>query len=109
MKREPAIAGRAQLTPGEDVPNPFVVVEDGRYLLFASQKGIFEHNLPVRSGPSLDRLGSPEDAFPDLPDWVQRGFTWAFLRGKQGIIPIYNMNLVIAADQYIAAVEISVT
>jgi GH43 family beta-xylosidase len=65
------------VTPGEDVPNPFVVVEDGRYLLFASQKGIFEHNLPVRGGPSLDRLGEPEDAFPDLPDWVQRGFTWA--------------------------------
>ena len=65
------------VTPGEDVPNPFVVVEDGRYLLFASQKGIFEHNLPVCGGPSLDRLGEPEDAFPDLPDWVQRGFTWA--------------------------------
>lgn len=65
------------ITPGADAPNPFVVVERSRYLLYASQEGIFRPNLQVRVGPSLDRLGPPREVFPDLPGWVQRGFTWA--------------------------------
>jgi beta-xylosidase len=65
------------ITPGEDAPNPFVLHERGTYHLYASQKGLFDHNLQVRSGPDLHHLGAEHDALPNLPGWVWAGFTWA--------------------------------
>ena len=65
------------ITPGEDAPNPFVLVEDGTYHLYASQKEFYGDNLQVRSGPDLHHLGPVHDAMPTLPSWVWAGFTWA--------------------------------
>jgi beta-xylosidase len=65
------------VTPGEDAPNPFVLHDGGAYYLYASQKGLYDENLQVRSGPSLDALGPVHDAMPVLPSWVHAGFTWA--------------------------------
>lgn len=73
---DPAAPARI-VTPGEDAPNPFVVLDDGRYLLYSTQESIYEPNVPLRVGPSLDRLGPPADVLPTLPAWATLGFTWA--------------------------------
>lgn len=65
------------ITPGEDAPNPFVLHEGATFHLYASQKGFYDENIQVRSGPNLRRLGPVHDAMPVLPDWVWAGFTWA--------------------------------
>lgn len=67
----------AIVTPGQDVPNPFVLVEDDRYLLYSTQESFFEPNVPLRTGPSLQDLGPPKDVMPALPSWAVQGFTWA--------------------------------
>jgi GH43 family beta-xylosidase len=73
---DPAAPARI-VTPGEDAPNPFVVVDGDRYLLYSTQESFFEPNVPLRTGPSLDRLGPPVDVLPTLPAWAMQGFTWA--------------------------------
>lgn len=75
-RADPAAPARI-VTPGEDVPNPFVVVDGDRYLLYGTQETFFSANVPLRTGPSLDRVGKPVDVMPDLPDWATQGFTWA--------------------------------
>lgn len=64
-------------TPGQDVPNPFILVEEDRYLLYSSQTGIDSPNISLRQGPSLDRLGRPTETLPVLPDWANAAFNWA--------------------------------
>jgi hypothetical protein len=65
------------VTPGEEVPNPFVFVEDDRWYLFATQISPFEHNLPVRVGRSRTSYGPPVETMPAPPPWSIPGFTWA--------------------------------
>jgi hypothetical protein len=65
------------VTPGEDVPNPFVLVDRGVHYLYASQPGIFDPNVPVRVGRSRETWAAPIDAMPVVPPWVGGGFTWA--------------------------------
>jgi beta-xylosidase len=77
------------ITPGVDAPTPFVLVDGGRYYLYASQS-IFPTIVPVGHGAvfvyapqiqvreSSDRIHWQvlKDALPKLPAWAA-GVTWA--------------------------------
>ncbi|MBK9180937.1 MAG: family 43 glycosylhydrolase [Acidimicrobiales bacterium] len=74
---DPDAPGRI-LMEGEDMPNPFVLVED-RYYLYATQR---EHlgtilNVPVRTSIDLIRWDLVADALPEVPAWAEPGATWA--------------------------------
>ncbi|MGH9919259.1 MAG: family 43 glycosylhydrolase, partial [Nitrososphaerales archaeon] len=65
------------ITPGANVPNPFVTKFKGRYLMFASQEIVF---IPVTLmvSTSLTKWGKKLlDPFPNLPRWAQTNFTWS--------------------------------
>jgi beta-xylosidase len=70
-------APAAIVTPDDDVPNPFVLVDDGRYFLYATHTGGLSPNVPVRVSDDRYTWSEPTDALPNLPDWVAEGFTWA--------------------------------
>lgn len=66
------------VTPGLDVPNPFVMYEDGRYLMYSSQIGFFDPSVALRV--SEFATSWPETAtevLPVLPAWADIGHTWA--------------------------------
>lgn len=65
------------ITPGLDLPNPFVLVDHGRYYLYSSQYTFYGPNIPLRSSTDLKNWSPETDALPNLPDWGQRAFTWA--------------------------------
>lgn len=73
---DPDAPGRI-LTPGQDVPNPFVLHERGTYYLYSTQENWLEPNVPLRSGPSMDELGPPREVMPKIPTWAEHGLTWA--------------------------------
>jgi beta-xylosidase len=58
-----------------DAPDPFVLADGGRYLLYSTQVGL--HNVPVATSPDLHQWSSPSDALPQLPVWAEGGRTWA--------------------------------
>ena len=65
------------ITPGANVPNPFVTKFAGRYLMFASQELVF---IPITLmvSKSLTKWGQKLlDPFPNLPRWAQTNFTWS--------------------------------
>ncbi|HLG92571.1 MAG TPA: glycoside hydrolase family 43 protein [Acidimicrobiales bacterium] len=80
----PAAAARI-VTPGMDVPNPFMLVGGGRYFLYSSQWGFYKPNVPVRESTRRDvwraapgdQWQGATEAMPRLPAWVRAGFTWA--------------------------------
>lgn len=67
------------VTPGVDVANPFVLVDDGRYYVYSTQTQTESRlaNVPVRVGPSMLELGLPKDTMVNLPPWARYGYTWA--------------------------------
>jgi beta-xylosidase len=65
------------VTPGEEVPNPFVLVGDGTYYLYSSQPNIYAEDLPVRTSTDRVRWSEPVDAMPSAPSWAYPGWTWA--------------------------------
>ncbi len=67
------------VTPGQDVPDPFVVRDSGLYYMFASQEQFFGANVPLMVSSSLtDWAGAQSfDAMPTLPPWAAPGFTWS--------------------------------
>jgi hypothetical protein len=66
------------VTPGQDVPDPFVLEANGMYLMFSSQNGIFSPNVPLEASTTLTDFEAPAiDAMPTLPPWAAPGFTWA--------------------------------
>jgi hypothetical protein len=66
------------ITPGLDVPNPFIIVEDGRYLMYSSQTGFFEPSVALRESSSLGKWDEPAvEVLPVLPAWASPGHTWA--------------------------------
>jgi beta-xylosidase len=66
------------ITPGQDVPDPFVVKHDGLYFMFASQEQFFGPNVPLAVSTSLTSWGPATlDAMPKLPPWAAPGFTWS--------------------------------
>jgi beta-xylosidase len=64
------------VTPDDDVPNPFVLVEDGRYFMYSTQT-FLTPNVPVRVSDDRHTWSEPIDALPNLPEWAAPGFTWA--------------------------------
>lgn len=65
------------VTPGANVPNPFVLADGGYYYLYSSQYGIYGPNIPVRESTTPDSWGPPTDAMPTLPPWAHPAYTWA--------------------------------
>jgi beta-xylosidase len=62
-----------------DFPDPFVVVDGGRYYAYSTQirsSGRWT-NVPVMSSTDLESWGSIRDALPRLPGWARSGNTWA--------------------------------
>jgi beta-xylosidase len=65
------------VTPGQNVPDPFVVQVDGLYYMFSSQGEWYGPNVPVTVSASLTSWpAQPVDALPTLPSWATGGFTW---------------------------------
>jgi Glycosyl hydrolases family 43 len=60
---------------GRDAPDPFILADRGRYLLYSTQVGF--HNVPVATSPNLRHWSPPSDALPLLPTWAEWGRTWA--------------------------------
>lgn len=74
---DPDAPGRI-VTPDESVPNPFVLVDEGRYYLYASQVRFTGASIPVRVSDEIGRWDAPPiDALPVLPAWAAHGHTWA--------------------------------
>jgi beta-xylosidase len=73
-------APRAALTPqppadGRDAPDPFVLEDRDRWVLYSTQVGLL--NVPVATAPDLATWSPPADALPKLPAWAEWGRTWA--------------------------------
>jgi beta-xylosidase len=60
---------------GRDAPDPFILADGDRYLLYTTQVGL--HNVPMASSPDLHHWSPPSDALPQLPAWAEWGRTWA--------------------------------
>lgn len=71
-------APAVDVTPGQDVPDPFVITADGLFFMFSSQQQIFGPNIPLMVSDSLTSWdGALIDAMPTLPVWAAPGFTWS--------------------------------
>jgi Glycosyl hydrolases family 43 len=64
------------ITSGADQPDPFMVVQRGKYFLFTSE-GSEAANVPVQEASQIGHWGPVVDALPTLPAWAAHGFTWA--------------------------------
>ncbi|MGH9252553.1 MAG: glycoside hydrolase family 43 protein, partial [Acidimicrobiales bacterium] len=76
----PTVAPPRPLDPqppsdGRDAPDPFLLADRGRYVLYSTQVGL--HNVPVATSPDLRNWSPPSDALPQLPAWAEWGRTWA--------------------------------
>ena len=60
---------------GRDAPDPFLVEDGDRWVLYSTQVGLL--NVPVATTPDLVTWSAPTDALPVLPAWVEWGRTWA--------------------------------
>jgi hypothetical protein len=69
-----------------DAPDPFVLADGDRYLLYSTQVGF--HNVPVATSPYLSNWSPPADALPQLPAWAGWGRTWA-----PGVVRLGNQYL----------------
>jgi beta-xylosidase len=78
---DPALtAPAAALAPrppadGRDAPDPFVLEDSDRWVLYSTQVGLL--NVPVATAPDLATWSPPTDALPKLPAWAASGRTWA--------------------------------
>jgi beta-xylosidase len=65
-------------TPGANVPNPFVLVDEGRYYMYSSQVRFEGESVPLRISDDPRRWdGGTIDALPSVPLWASHGVTWA--------------------------------
>jgi len=60
---------------GRDVPDPFILADADRHLLYSTQVGL--HNVPVATSTDLRHWSASGDALPYLPAWATWGRTWA--------------------------------
>ncbi|TML14174.1 MAG: glycoside hydrolase [Actinobacteria bacterium] len=58
-----------------DFPDPSVLAANGRYYSYAT--GSNGLNLQTMNSPELMTWGAVSDPVPNLPNWAQRGLTWA--------------------------------
>ena len=66
------------ITPGNNVPNPFITKVDGLYFMFASQENLYlPVTLLVSSSLTTNWASTNLDPLPILPKWAQTGFTWS--------------------------------
>lgn len=66
------------VTPGQGVPNPFVLVDEGRYYMYASQVRFRGPSIPLRVSDQIGHWSThPVDALPVIPTWAAHGLTWA--------------------------------
>jgi beta-xylosidase len=66
------------VTPGEDLPTPFVLVDQGWYFMYAYE-GLFGRggNLTVRVSPDFEHWGPRLDVLPVTPPWAIPTTVWA--------------------------------
>ena len=71
------VGGALSSTPvySGDFPDPSVLVADGRYYGYAT--GSNGLNLQTMNSPELITWDIVKDPVPNLPNWAQRGLTWA--------------------------------
>jgi beta-xylosidase len=60
---------------GRDAPDPFVLRDDNRWVLYSTQVGFL--NIPAATAGDLAAWSPPTDALPVLPEWAEWGRTWA--------------------------------
>jgi hypothetical protein len=60
---------------GRDAPDPFLLEDGDRWVLYTTQVGLA--NIPVSTTPDLAAWSTPTDALPQLPAWAEWGRTWA--------------------------------
>jgi beta-xylosidase len=65
------------ITPGQDAPNPFILVANERYYLYSSETGIYSPEVALRVSTDLVHWSSSKEVLPVLPAWASPGFTWA--------------------------------
>jgi beta-xylosidase len=66
------------VTPGEDVPDPFVVLEGGTYYMYSTGEiGVDAPQIALRTSTDRVHWSQPVDALPNVPRWAEPGFTWA--------------------------------
>ena len=73
-------AAAPAVSPGEpvidsDFPDPDVLLVDGTYFAYATNDA--QSNVQVATSTDLVTWRALPDAFPELPDWVVPGDTWA--------------------------------
>jgi beta-xylosidase len=62
----------------EDAPNPWILVEGGKYYLYSSRSNApIAPEVPVRVSTDLVNWSVPTDALPVGPPWVSPHLTWA--------------------------------
>ena len=54
-----------------DAPDPTVLADRGRYVLYSTQVGL--QNIPVATSRDMRHWSQPSDALPQLPDWATWG------------------------------------
>jgi beta-xylosidase len=74
-----ARSGAAALAYDGDFPDPFILVDGGRYYAYSTQvrSSAGWTNVPVMSSADLESWSSIRDALPRLPLWARSGNTWA--------------------------------
>ena len=70
-------APAAIVTPDDDVPNPFVLVDDGTYYMYSSETSSTSPQIALRTSTDREHWSPITDALPVLPPWAAPGFTWA--------------------------------
>jgi beta-xylosidase len=66
------------LTPGRNLPDPYVIRKGRSFYLFSSGETLSGPNVPVIASSSLTTWGPRVlDAMPRLPSWATKGFTWS--------------------------------
>jgi len=66
------------VTPGLDVPNPWIVENGGRFYMFSSQTTYGSPNIALRVSASLTSWGATDsEVLPEPPGWAAEAFTWS--------------------------------
>ncbi len=80
---DPAAPGISIATANFDLPDPFVLTQNGTYYMYLSTPfGDYAQNVPVLTGRPGHWSQNPIDAVPDLPAWAignpaASGLTWS--------------------------------
>ncbi|MGH9305133.1 MAG: family 43 glycosylhydrolase [Acidimicrobiales bacterium] len=78
------------VTPGRNLPDPFVLRLHGGYELYVSQTGVNSEQLPTSFSSRFGGWTHFTSALPKAPLWAVRGFTWApDVRRIEGVYVMY--------------------